>query len=72
MPELRLDPGRLGEFDGKNENLPVYIGIKGLVFDVSARRDLYGPGGMYAIFAGKDVTRVRRHNFPVWNPSIYT
>jgi len=27
------------------------------VFDVSRKRDTYGPGGSYAIFAGKDGSR---------------
>lgn len=26
----------------------------GIVFDVSSKRDVYGPGGSYHVFAGKD------------------
>jgi membrane-associated progesterone receptor component len=29
----------------------------GTVFDVSRKRDTYGPGGSYALFAGKDASR---------------
>ncbi|KAI9437436.1 cytochrome b5-like heme/steroid binding domain-containing protein [Lactarius indigo] len=29
----------------------------GTVFDVSRKRETYGPGGSYALFAGKDASR---------------
>lgn len=45
---------QLKEFDGSDPNKPVYVSIKGTVFDVSAKRDTYGPGGSYALLAGKD------------------
>ncbi|KAF8604063.1 cytochrome b5 [Ceratobasidium sp. AG-I] len=45
---------QLKEFDGSDPNKPVYVAIKGTVFDVSAKRDTYGPGGSYALLAGKD------------------
>ncbi|QRV82019.1 cytochrome b5 [Ceratobasidium sp. AG-Ba] len=51
------DPYTLAElaaFDGQDPNRPVYVAIKGTVFDVSAKRDVYGPGGSYSVFAGKD------------------
>ncbi|CAE6444077.1 unnamed protein product [Rhizoctonia solani] len=28
--------------------------LSGTVFDVTAKRDVYGPGGSYSVFAGKD------------------
>lgn len=28
--------------------------IQGTIFDVTHKRDVYGPGGSYHIFAGKD------------------
>jgi membrane-associated progesterone receptor component len=31
--------------------------LTGTVFDVSAKRDTYGSGGSYNIFAGKDASR---------------
>lgn len=34
----------------------MYVAIKGTVFDVSAKRDTYGPGGSYALLAGKDAS----------------
>ncbi|GLE10224.1 hypothetical protein PINS_up022262 [Pythium insidiosum] len=39
--------------DGK----PIYIGLLDEVYDVSAKRDFYGPGGGYHLFAGRDASR---------------
>ncbi|KAG8929460.1 hypothetical protein FRC02_005552 [Tulasnella sp. 418] len=43
----------LARHDGTNGDT-IYVAIKGTVFDVSGKRDMYGPGGSYHIFAGKD------------------
>ncbi|KZP00066.1 cytochrome b5, partial [Calocera viscosa TUFC12733] len=47
----------LARYDGSNPDLPIYLGLDGLVFDVSASRRIYGPGGSYAHFAGIDGAR---------------
>ncbi|KAF8069918.1 cytochrome b5 [Lyophyllum atratum] len=44
----------LKKFDGSNPNLPIYVAIKGTIFDVTHKADVYGPGRSYSIFAGKD------------------
>ncbi|MBW0534455.1 hypothetical protein O181_074170 [Austropuccinia psidii MF-1] len=44
----------LSRFDGSDPSKPIYVAIKGIVFDVSAKREVYGPGGSYHVFAGKD------------------
>ena len=33
----------------------MYVSLLGTVFDVSSSRHLYGPGGSYSLFAGKEV-----------------
>ncbi|KAL6911732.1 hypothetical protein ACP4OV_000537 [Aristida adscensionis] len=58
-------PVQLGEvteeelraFDGSDPNKPLLIAIKGQIYDVTQSRMFYGPGGPYALFAGRDVTR---------------
>ncbi|KAF8134467.1 cytochrome b5-like heme/steroid binding domain-containing protein [Boletus edulis] len=46
--------GQLAEYDGSDASKPIYVSIKGDVFDVTRKRDVYGHGGSYNIFAGKD------------------
>lgn len=48
---------QLAVFDGKDGKSPIYLAINGKVFDVSANRGTYGPGGSYHFFAGRDATR---------------
>ncbi|CAG8448292.1 2149_t:CDS:2 [Ambispora gerdemannii] len=66
IPEnLHLNPPKndtftveqLSEYNGETANKPVYVAIKGTIFDVSSKRDSYGPGGSYHIFAGKDASK---------------
>ena len=47
----------LKEFDGTDESKPIYVSIKGTVFDVTHKRDTYGPGKSYGVFAGKDASK---------------
>ncbi|KAH8831871.1 hypothetical protein DL96DRAFT_1589269, partial [Flagelloscypha sp. PMI_526] len=44
-------PEALAEYDGRGDK--IYVAIKGTVFDVSAKGEMYGPGKSYNIFAGK-------------------
>ncbi|ESK86588.1 progesterone binding protein [Moniliophthora roreri MCA 2997] len=48
---------QLKEFDGSNPDKPIYVSIKGTIFDVTHKRDVYGAGKSYNIFAGKDGSR---------------
>ncbi|KAF8412294.1 hypothetical protein HHK36_000255 [Tetracentron sinense] len=58
-------PVQLGEitedelkaYDGSDPKKPLLMAIKAQIFDVSQSRMFYGPGGPYALFAGKDASR---------------
>ncbi|CAO1630304.1 unnamed protein product [Jaminaea pallidilutea] len=47
----------LQQHDGSDKEKPVWVAIKGKVFDVTPRREMYEPGKGYHIFAGKDGSR---------------
>jgi membrane-associated progesterone receptor component len=49
-------PLTLRPFDGTDDR-PVYIAVRGRVFDVTPGKGFYGPGGPYANFAGRDASR---------------
>ncbi|GAA5928608.1 cytochrome b5-like heme/steroid binding domain-containing protein [Sporobolomyces koalae] len=63
--QAQLDPPKdtpftkaeLSKYDGRTPDTPIYVAIKGQVFDVSAKRDMYGPGCGYHIFTGKDASK---------------
>ena len=46
----------LKKFNGEGES-PIFVGIKGEIYDVTSKREMYGPGGSYFIFAGHEATR---------------
>lgn len=48
---------QLLQYNGTNPSNPIYVAIKGRVFDVTTGKSFYGPGGSYAMFAGKDASR---------------
>ncbi|KAK8862979.1 cytochrome b5 [Apiospora arundinis] len=54
---LSLTLEELAQFDGRNPEGPIYLAINGTIYDVSANRRTYGPGGSYNIFAGVDASR---------------
>lgn len=47
-------PEELSKYDGSDPNLPIYVAIKGAIFDVTRKAEVYGKGKSYNIFAGKD------------------
>ncbi|GAB2233433.1 hypothetical protein Droror1_Dr00002656 [Drosera rotundifolia] len=52
-----IDEDELKKFDGSDPKKPLLMAIKGQIYDVSQSRMFYGPGGPYALFAGKDASR---------------
>lgn len=55
LPTYTLDS--IVEFDGTDQNKPVYIAYEGYVYDVSSgREDFYNVGKDYHYLAGKDST----------------
>jgi membrane-associated progesterone receptor component len=48
---------QLLQYNGTNPSNPIYVALKGRVFDVTTGKSFYGPGGSYAMFAGKDASR---------------
>ncbi|XP_071765671.2 neudesin [Centroberyx gerrardi] len=47
----------LKRYDGSEEGQPIYMAIKGVVFDVTKGKEFYGKGEPYNILVGKDSTR---------------
>nr|CAG8436050.1 8649_t:CDS:2 [Entrophospora candida] len=50
-------PAELAKYDGTDASQPIYVAIKGTIFDVTTKRESYGPGGSYHVFAGKDASK---------------
>ncbi|XP_054788324.1 probable steroid-binding protein 3 [Prosopis cineraria] len=59
------EPVQMGEmtdqelrtYNGSDPNKPILVSIRSQIYDVSAGRNFYGPGGPYAMFAGKECSR---------------
>ncbi|CAF3691678.1 unnamed protein product [Rotaria sp. Silwood1] len=57
MTKQDLTIEELRKYNGIDSNGRILTAIYGDIFDVSRRIDLYGPGGSYSLFAGRDATR---------------
>lgn len=58
-PPRNFTGDQLFYFDGTKdekteEDKPVYLSVRGVVFDVTEGKDFYGPGGAYEMFAGHE------------------
>ncbi|KAJ3289211.1 hypothetical protein HK104_007663 [Borealophlyctis nickersoniae] len=53
----QFTPAELRQYNGTNSEEPVYLAIKGVVYDVTPARAMYTPPGGYSLFAGRDATR---------------
>ncbi|KAL3637057.1 Membrane steroid-binding protein 2 [Castilleja foliolosa] len=47
----------LRAYNGSDPEKPLLMAIKGQIYDVSRSRMFYGPGGPYALFAGRDASK---------------
>lgn len=47
----------LQRYDGTEEGQPIYMAVKGVVFDVSKGKEFYGKDAPYNALVGKDSTR---------------
>ena len=54
---MELTPQQLSQYNGTDPSKPIYVAVKGRVYDVTTGKSFYGPGGPYAMFAGKDASR---------------
>lgn len=54
---VNLTEAELATYDGRSGR-PIYLAVNGSVYDVSASTEMYGPGGSYSFFSGKDGARV--------------
>ena len=46
----------LATYDGTDPSKPILLAFEGNVYDVSAGREFYAPGGVYHMLAGTDAT----------------
>ncbi|XP_062502975.1 neudesin-like [Corticium candelabrum] len=53
----------LSQYDGSDETKPLYMAVKGTVFDVTEGKDFYGPGSEYHFMTGRDVS----HGIAKWS-----
>jgi len=56
-PAVNLTDAELSRYNGEDLTKPIYVAVNGSVFDVSANPGMYGPGGGYHFFAGRDAAR---------------
>ncbi|WOL08618.1 putative steroid-binding protein 3 [Canna indica] len=54
---MELTVQQLRGFDGSDASKPIYVAVRGAIYDVSSGKGFYGPGGPYAIFAGREASR---------------
>lgn len=54
---MELTPQELSQYNGTDPSKPIYVAVKGRIFDVTTGKSFYGSGGPYTMFAGKDASR---------------
>lgn len=56
VPPKDLTLEQLSKHDGSNKELPLYLSIQGVVYDITKGSHFYGPDGVYP-FAGRECAR---------------
>lgn len=56
IPEIDITLEQLREFTGADDG-SIYVALKGIVYDVTEARDMYGAGSGYNCFAGREASR---------------
>ncbi|XP_053239206.1 neudesin [Podarcis raffonei] len=56
-PVRLFTESELARYGGQQEDQPIYIAVKGVVFDVTSGKEFYAKGAPYNALAGKDSTR---------------
>ncbi|XP_075386220.1 neudesin [Tenrec ecaudatus] len=57
-PPVRLfTEEELARYSGAEDDQPIYMAVKGVVFDVTSGKEFYGRGAPYNALTGKDSTR---------------
>ena len=51
---LNLTQEELRKYDGTNANLPIYLALDGVIYDISRGGEFYTVGGPYHYLAGRD------------------
>ena len=54
---MKLTDAQLLRYNGEIEGLPIYLALNGTIYDVTSNPRIYGPGGMYSVFSGRDASR---------------
>ncbi|XP_077194855.1 neudesin [Paroedura picta] len=56
-PVRLFTEAELARYNGQEEGQPIYIAVKGVVFDVTSGKEFYEKGASYNALVGKDSTR---------------
>ncbi|KAL2099309.1 hypothetical protein ACEWY4_005789 [Coilia grayii] len=56
-PVRLITEEELEMYDGSRDGQPIYMAVKGVVFDVTTGKEFYGKGAPYNALVGKDSTR---------------
>ena len=56
-PQRDFTLDQLREFTGGEGDKPIYVSLRGVVYDVSSAREFYGKGNSYHCFVGREASR---------------